>query len=448
MGGEKITMVDDIDIAFVEPGTRKNVSLGCATAMKITEETGASTAWTSGKRDTQYQLFPVGIGKNGVFVSIYSPRQFPLIRAALSRFHVAEKRVDRLSSDPLVVVGGQAVTANPAAVWDIADIVATGDGEITIPALVDAIENGGKTGAIAMAAEGQNGLCAPGIGNAATPVWSPSISARLVRSCTGSRYAQIEVCRGCRGVCAFCQLGHVIPYREANGEDVIATLDRHMPRRVNLFAPSLGDHSQANELIDACRNRNIRMTNRNSQSFHIEKKQALTIGADAPSERIRRAIGKRVWKNSDIIRVCSADYTEAKVNFIIGYPGETEEDRKECSGLIADILQARGDRASYIYAALLIPYPHTAFEHCIDLVKQSWQASYEWIMREQATVAALNRTRKKMNIRWLHPATPNRAEIDTSLAWTGSDGPRRIVVETATDRTWQRYQRRLGVRIS
>lgn len=429
-------------VAVIEPGTTQWTSLGAAVVMDILKNCGADPYWVSGRRDRQGCLFPAPAQFDAVFLSVYSPRQIPTIPAALKRVGVALDRTQRNPDAPLVVVGGQSVVSNPSPFWPIADLVSAGDGESTIPGIIHELTEGGKW-AVVEAASGI-GTASPSQHENITPLWEGSIPARLVYSGKFARNAQIEITRGCRHSCAFCQIGHISPYREASRASVVSILDSNNLRKLNLSSPNFQDHRYSSGLVDECNKRNIYITNRNSQAREFEGRAALTIGLDAPSERLRRAVGKSVWRTKEILEIAALPYSLMKVNIIVGYPGETRDDRAECSELIKQLISIRGGGGMDVYTGLLIPYPHTAFEQERDEVRGMWPSAAEWIAQTKEMVKSINLKRTRRNVRFLNPPTVERASEDDRLSWLGAEETKelRVVMNCPTNRTRKRFARR------
>jgi len=335
--------------------------------------------------------------------------------------HAAE-RTDR---DP-IVVAGDALADTPEPMADFIDLFLVGDGEGPLEALVERVRRMKRQGAgrdemLLEAARTVPGAYAPrfyrptydgtcGSGLAAVePIRddvpavvehvhierlsdSPAITRPLVPLVEGVHdRVVVEVMRGCPNACRFCQAGATrLPVRYRTVDEIVSTalaaLDATGCREVSLLSLSTSDYPQLDELLARL---SAELTPRNvsislpslrvdSQLKHLPRltstvrKGGLTIAAEAGSERLRKALRKRIAEADMIAGVRAAfeaGWRSVKVYFMAGLPGEAEEDIDAIYALCRRLSDTRRDVDGHrgaISASVswFVPKPHTPMQWC------------------------------------------------------------------------------------
>lgn len=326
------------------------------------------------------------------------------------------RAADRDGRCPLIV-GGDALADSPEPVAPFFDVLIPGDGERPMGELVALLAEAKRDGrpreqllldvARGVPSAYVPSLYAPGPGGRPEPT-RDDIPAEIDRACL-SAFADtpavtrplvpvsegvhervvIEVMRGCPHGCRFCQAGHTrLPVRWRPVEEVVAAAREALAatgyREISLLSLSTGDYPQLGELIDrlnaefAGRHVSISLPSLHvdSQLKHLPKltsevrKGGLTIAAEAGSERLRRAIGKRIT-TADMIDGVRAAYQagwqKVKVYFMAGLPGERQDDIDAIVDLCRQLSDARRDvdgQRGNISASVswLVPKPHTPMQ--------------------------------------------------------------------------------------
>ena len=344
---------------------------------------------------------------------------------------------DRGEGDPLVIVGDSGADA-PEPMAPFVDLFCVGDGEPFIAALAAVVREGKSAGAsreemILQAARTITGVYAPRFYQ---PIWnddgtlaslsptvegvperversrladlsdSPALTAPLVPLSEAVHdRVTIEIMRGCPHGCRFCQAGSVRKPVRCRGVDEILDIARKAIaatgyREISLLSLSTSDYPQFAELVDrmnaefAPRNISLSLPSLrvDSQLALIPKltsrvrKSGLTIAAEAGSERMRLAIGKRITDEKMLAGVRAAweaGLRSVKLYFMAGFPGETEDDIDAIYRLALRLSDSRKDvdgRRGAINAAVswLVPRPHTPMQ---------WEpmrdAEYFWSVRDR-----------------------------------------------------------------
>lgn len=205
--------------------------------------------------------------------------------------------------------------------------------------------------------------------------------------------AQIEISRGCRGGCRFCQAGFIYrPVREAEPEAVVSTAKKLLLNtgfeELGFVSLSTSDYTALEEVLDGlhdfCLSRNISISlpSLRMDSFSVElagkvsatRKATLTFAPEAGTERLRRVINKNL-KETDVEKALKAafesGFQKIKLYFMIGLPTEEKEDLE---GIAETVLKAKrlakvhlpktlkGKLRLHVSVSTFVPKPHTPFQ--------------------------------------------------------------------------------------
>ncbi len=304
----------------------------------------------------------------------------------------------RGAGDPLVL-GGGVCTLNPAPISPFFDALLVGDGEEAVLEIVDAYEawkaEGSPREALLERLAAIDGVFVPGVSRrvarrilpdmANSPmVPSPILPAmRIVHD-----RLSIEISRGCTRGCRFCQAGYVYrPVRERDPLPLLGYLQDCARRtgydEVGLLSLSAADYGSIDRLItEAMETLSPERVSVSLPSIRLDalqentvqqikkvRKTGFTLAPEAGTERLRRSINKGIT-DEDLLRAADTIYGNGwqtiKLYFMLGLPGETEEDVRAIGELIkrvAAVARRHGKRNS-VTASLstFIPKPHTPFQ--------------------------------------------------------------------------------------
>jgi len=334
-----------------------------------------------------------------------------MLRLARVPIYAAE-RTDR---HPLVVLGGAITFVNPEPLAPFVDVVAAGEGEVLVPALLDVL------GTTASRDDAQRALAA------ATGFYIPSFydiryqrdgtiaefvpregtgAPRAVRKAAlrttaaveppatsiftpdtefGSRLL-IEVVRGCANLCRFCWAGYnYLPVRAFPTASILAKAAAARPyaNRVGLVSIALCDHPDIEEIlrglaamdysISPASLRLDDLTEPIVRLLRASGERTLTIAPETGSDRLRRVVNKTITTDEILDRtdlIFASGIENLKLYYMIGLPTETDDDLVAIRDLTVAMraimlkyARARG-RVGRIVGSVnpLIPKPGTAYQ--------------------------------------------------------------------------------------
>ncbi len=258
----------------------------------------------------------------------------------------------------------------------------------------------------------------------------------------------VEIMRGCPGRCRFCQASFCrrpIQYRSIEKIVDIAKQCYHATgfETVSLLSLSSADYPNfeqlALQLHEYFKDKHVGLSLpslRVDQQLKLIPKLAtsvrkggLTIAVEAASERVRKIINKPL-KNEDLFAAVEAAYgagwQRLKLYFMVGLPGETEEDIKQIVELAFQLAKLRrkvDGKTAQINVAVswFVPKPHTPFGWLGQKSKSYFEQARQSILDEKNKLRAKVLNFKFHNI--------NSSILESAIA----RGDRRLcdVIETA-----------------
>ena len=225
----------------------------------------------------------------------------------------------------------------------------------------------------------------------------------------------IEIMRGCPGRCRFCQASFCrrpIRYRSVERIIDIAKTCYHSTGydTVSLLSLSSADYPNLEELVAGLHayfhdkhvglslpslrvDRQLKLLPKLLTSV---RKGGLTIAVEAASEKLRQIINKPL-KDEDLFAAVEAAYRAGwqrlKLYFMVGLPGETEEDVKRIVDLsfkLAKLRKRVDGKTGQINAAVswFVPKPHTPFGLLGQKPKSYFEQAKKLIIEEKTKLRA------------------------------------------------------------
>ncbi len=305
----------------------------------------------------------------------------------------------RDDSHPLIIGGGPCAF-NPEPMADFFDCFLIGDGEEAVPEIADIFiesrKKGEKKGELLKRLADVEGVYVPSM--------PKKVRKRSVLDLDKAYYPekpvvpyieivhdriQLEIMRGCRRRCNFCQAGVIYrPNRQRSAEKILSLAKKVYENtgydEISLISLSSGDHSQIMDIASSVRELfkdkgvgislpSLRIEDPVSR-FPLElasgKHTGLTFAPEVGSEKMRKVINKDI--SPETLKECAYQafkngWRRIKLYFMIGLPEEDYSDLDAIVDLARGISEVRKDvdgKLAEINASVsvFIPKPHTKFE--------------------------------------------------------------------------------------
>lgn len=338
---------------------------------------------------------------------------------------IALHAADRGEDEP-IVIGGGPCTYNPEPIAEFFDLFYIGEGEVAYDELFGLYQEKKRTGMsrrdFLLRASRIEGFYVPQFYRASyhedgtLASFAPTedgvpekVRKRIVMDFSEVSYPDapivpylqatqdrvvLEIQRGCIRGCRFCQAGMIYrPLREKNVERLKRQAEVMLKNtgydEISLSSLSSSDYSELNELlsflIQICNEKgiNISLPSLRIDAFSLDvmskvqdvKKSSLTFAAEAGSQRMRDVINKGITEEDILggaLEAFRGGWNKVKLYFMLGLPGENEEDVKDIAHLCQKVAECyydnipKEERTGKISitasSSFFVPKPFTPFQ--------------------------------------------------------------------------------------
>jgi len=316
---------------------------------------------------------------------------------------------ERGDSDPIVFGGGPVLTANPEPLAPFFDAVLLGDGELLLPAFIDALQAcktaprherlrrlaavpGVYVPSLYAPRYGEDGdLLAIEAIEAGIPetiekqTWrgnTLSHSTVITPEAAWPSIHMVEVVRSCPELCRFCLASYLtLPFRTPSLDDgLIPAVEKGLgaTQRLGLLGASVTQHPQFGDLLqwlDQDRFEDTRVSVSSVRAATVTPElgrilakrgsKSLTIAIESGSERMREVVNKKLA--TDEIYAAARYAKEGglsglKLYGMAGLPSEGEDDIEATADLLLQLKKATPGLRLSLGVSTFVPKAHTPFQ--------------------------------------------------------------------------------------
>jgi radical SAM superfamily enzyme YgiQ (UPF0313 family) len=315
----------------------------------------------------------------------------------------------RGDDDPIVFGGGPVLTANPEPLAPFFDVVLLGDGELLLPAFVDALQEhrgapraerlrqlarvpGVYVPSLYAPRYGSGGELLgvepiePGIpATVAKQTWrgnTLSHSAVITPEAAWPSIHMVEVVRSCPELCRFCLASYLtLPFRTPSLDDgLIPAVEKGLAatQRLGLLGASVTQHPQFADLLawlDQDRFGGTRVSVSSVRAATVTPElgrilakrgsKSLTIAIESGSERMREVVNKKLATEEIYAAARYAKeggLTGLKLYGMVGLPTEEDADVEATAQLLLDLKKATPGLRLSLGVSTFVPKAHTPFQ--------------------------------------------------------------------------------------
>ena len=316
---------------------------------------------------------------------------------------------ERGEEDPIVFGGGPVLTANPEPLAPFFDVVLLGDGELLLPAFIDALQElrgaprqqrlrrlaqlpGVYVPSLYVPrydSEGQLSAIEPLDGevppSVAKQTWrgnTLSHSTVITPAAAWPSIHMVEVVRSCPELCRFCLASYLtLPFRTPSLDDgLIPAVEAGLgaTRRLGLLGASVTQHPQFSELLQWLNQERFSDTRISVSSVRAATvtpelasilasrgSKSLTIAIESGSERMRSVVNKKL--SEEEIHAAARYAKEGglsglKLYGMAGLPSEKEADIEATAELLLALKKATPGLRLSLGVSSFVPKAHTPFQ--------------------------------------------------------------------------------------
>ncbi len=330
-------------------------------------------------------------GVRAILVSLPFELMYPDLVKALDLLGIEPFRRHRRSSDPIIIAGGPAVTANPLPLLDIVDAVLVGEAEPVLDGIIDALAEPSREERLKALAS------LPGLlvdGYSETPVrrvyvedldsaWYPIDQRPLddVEPIWGRAFI-LETSRGCGRSCRFCMEGAIFRPKRDRGLSRLRELlwegvKANRVGRVIFYSLSFFDSRASDHILREAVESGLQVSvpSLRAESLTPERasliaaggQKTVTIAPETGSCVIAKAILKPIGKSVTLWAVENAvesGVKGVKLYLMTGFPGETWDDVEATIAMVVEAAETARKRGARLKVSInpFMPKPVTGMQ--------------------------------------------------------------------------------------
>lgn len=308
-------------------------------------------------------------------------------------------RKERGDNYPLIFAGGAVSLINPFALAGFVDFFILGDGEEILDWVADIISRPlPKDEKLKILSENSHIFVPEYEKDHYEKHIINNPDAYLCHSVIASPYAEFgdtvlfEISRGCARGCSFCAAGHIQrPFRLRKpvlGEDL------PVYNSYGIVGAAVFDNPYSAHLCRQITERgakfslsSIRLETLNEEKLDLMIKgniKTVTIAPEAGTERLREIIGKKC-SDETIEKAIELSYNKGirkfRLYFMIGLPGETDEDIQGIVSLVSGFAEKYRNAYFTPSCGSFVPKPHTKYENMPMDTEKNLKKKLEYIKK-------------------------------------------------------------------
>lgn len=250
----------------------------------------------------------------------------------------------------------------------------------------------------------------------------------------------MELSRGCKYRCHYCQYSWMKPYREQDADWIIAQVRTIPGGRVRLSSADIPQHSRAAAIVTACKAASVCVANQDGALFTVarsgveEMDKMQRFGVDGMSDRLRLLVHKPIKADWLVERM--ADYARRGVTRCLAYnlfglPTETGDDYAEWDATLRRIVEAVGAGFTWVNSwNAFLPMPMTPLANS----PSSWRNDHRDLKRMADT--RLWAKARGVKVFDMPERTGNRKITERMLAIRATEKTAHLVATVAMRSSW------------